>query len=75
MEALEIKKQFHKFIDSLPETKLPKLYDLFINIIDEEDEELTEEDRAELKQARKDLENGETFSFEEVFKDRLDNNV
>lgn len=67
MEALEIKRQFHKFIDSIPEEKLPKLYEVFINMLDEVD--LTEEEILELKQALMDIENDDIFSFEEVFKD------
>jgi len=56
VEALEINKDMlHKLIDSIPKEKLPKAYDLFIRVLDEEDEALTKEELAEIEQAMKDL--------------------
>ncbi|MDC3413689.1 hypothetical protein [Terrihalobacillus insolitus] len=72
MEALEINKDMlHKLIDSIPNEKLPKAYELFIDLLDEDDEKLTEDELAEIDQAIDDLKNSETYSFEEVFKDLL----
>ncbi|MDC3426293.1 hypothetical protein NC797_17565 [Aquibacillus sp. 3ASR75-11] len=52
MEALEINKDMlHKLIDSIPNEKLPKAYELFIDLLDEDDEKLTEDELAEIDQA------------------------
>lgn len=70
--AIQLKKQFHDLIDSIPEDKLPKLFELFLNLIEEEKEELSNTEIEEIRQAKNDLKNGETYSFEEVFKDMLE---
>lgn len=68
MESLHINKDMlHKIIESIPNEKLPKAYDLFIELLEEEDEKLTEEELAEIAQAMKELENGESYAFDEVF--------
>lgn len=67
---LEIKKkQLHDLIDSLPEDKLPSAYDFFLNILDEETEDLTEEDEKDIDEALSEYERGEYYTFEEVFGD------
>lgn len=64
---MEIKKQFHKLIDDIPEAKLPRLYKLFLSMIDEECEHLTEKEKEDIKRARKDFENNDVYYFEDTF--------
>lgn len=64
---MEIKKQFHKFIDDVPEAKLPSLYKLFLRMVDEESEHLTEKEKEDIKRARKDFENNDVYFFEDTF--------
>ncbi|API93080.1 hypothetical protein J32TS6_13740 [Virgibacillus pantothenticus] len=59
------REMLHKLIDDLPEDKLPKAADLFEKMIGEET--VSDEDKKELEIARKEIENGESYSFDEVF--------
>lgn len=59
------REMLHKLIDDLPSDKLPKAADLFEKIIGEET--LSDEDKKDLDIARKEIANGEFYSFDEVF--------
>ncbi|AUJ24710.1 MULTISPECIES: hypothetical protein [Virgibacillus] len=59
------REMLHKLIDDLPEDKLPKATDIFEKIIGEET--VSDEDKKELDIARKEIANGESYSFDEVF--------
>lgn len=59
------REMLHKLIDDLPEDKLPKAADIFEKMIGEE--AVSDEEIKELNAARKEIENGESYSFDEVF--------
>lgn len=68
MAAIEQRKQFHDFIDNLPEDKLPDLWDIFVSIIDKEDEKLSKEEEQSLNRGIKEIESRETISFDELYR-------
>lgn len=58
------REMLHKLIDDLPKDKLPMAADIFEKMIEEA---VSDEEIKEWNAARKEIENGESYSFDEVF--------
>lgn len=60
------RKELHRLIDALPEEKLPIIGDLFRDLFDEE--ELEDEVKKEVNEARERVKNGEYLSLDDLVK-------
>ena len=60
------RKQLHRLVDQLPEEKLPRLNDIFLNIFDEEKSELNYKAKKEIDEARKRIKDGDYISLDEL---------
>jgi hypothetical protein len=63
------REELHHIIDQIPENRLPSIEDLLSRIYEEEQEELSASEAAEIDKAKKRIVNGEYATFDEVFGD------
>jgi hypothetical protein len=66
VEEKKIREKLHEMIDNAPREKLIKL---FISMIPDEDEELTEEELRSIEEGKKQIERGETISLDKLIED------
>ena len=63
------REELHHIIDQIPENRLPSIEALLSRIYEEEHEELTAAESAEIDKAKQRMVNGEYVTFDEVFGD------
>lgn len=63
------REELHHIIDQIAEDHLPTIGDLLNRIYEEEQEELSATETAEIDSAKKRITNGEYATFDEVFGD------
>lgn len=61
------RKHLHEIIDRISEERLPSMNELLKRIYEEEEEELSPKELAELDEAKKRIQEGEYSTFEDVF--------
>ena len=63
------RQRLHEIIDQIADEKLPKIVDLINFIYEEEQEELSLNELAEIDHAKQRIANGDYATFDEVFGD------
>lgn len=61
------REEIHKLVEVVPEDKLTELKKIICKMTALEEDEPTKEEREAIKQAMKEYENGETYTFDEIF--------
>ncbi|MBE7123427.1 hypothetical protein [Bacillus cereus] len=66
------REMLHQMLDQVEEKELPKVYDLFQSML-EGDDFISDVEKAEVKEAKKRINNGDFVTFDELLKDNAEN--